>query len=327
MATSPKKRVGGIRHWLDDASDDSIIKDVINSWPFRRLAGISFLGAIDYISLGDSGLSTARRTRQQHSLHVAALANFVASNRGYSEEVRRHLVVAALLHDIGHAPLSHSVEPHFKSALGFGHHEMGLRIIDGEYRRCKPLARLLRNKCDLSLIIALIEGKAPTHLGGDLFSAKINIDTIDGIWRSCMSLAGSALGMDRIAVANAAFLAKGEHGQDTLDHFWRLKDFTYNQFITSEAGLLADWRSQTYFQKYHVPLDEADLIERESAWRKDHPMLFLSLKGGRAPLRSSEGKKVRSLPFVKRQYWVSNAQDNEDRYQVTKRDEVLSVIG
>ncbi|WP_415663466.1 HD domain-containing protein [Vibrio taketomensis] len=52
---------------------------------------------MDYLS------PETKSNRYIHSLDVAKLALFISKQRNYDEEVQDHLVVAALLHDIGHA--------------------------------------------------------------------------------------------------------------------------------------------------------------------------------------------------------------------------------
>ena len=98
-----------IEFWLSKWRSDSMIRRVLESRPVRRLKDISFLGAIDYTSLVHKGPRIGR-DRLHHTLGVAALADFISEHRNYDEETRNHVVVAALLHDIGHGPFSHAME-------------------------------------------------------------------------------------------------------------------------------------------------------------------------------------------------------------------------
>src|SRR5690606_15496075 len=105
-------------------------------------------------------LSRQLRSRAEHSLNVAALASFVSQHRGYDEDLRRHLVIAGLLHDIGHPPLSHSVEPYLKKRFGYGHHEMGEMLITGRHKAGLSLKKTLIRAVDTGFIGDLIDGKA-----------------------------------------------------------------------------------------------------------------------------------------------------------------------
>ncbi|MCA2442359.1 MULTISPECIES: HD domain-containing protein, partial [Vibrio] len=113
---------------LDRAMDyklfnDSFFKSIIDTKEFQRLKSVSFLGAIDYTDRKN------KSTRYIHSLDVAKLALYISEVRNYSTEVTNHLVAAALLHDVGHAPLSHSMEPSFFDEFGIDHHCATTQII------------------------------------------------------------------------------------------------------------------------------------------------------------------------------------------------------
>lgn len=299
--------------WRKGLSDDEAVCAVIASRPFSRLQRISFLGAIDY--LGDQGAINAYdRSRAAHSLDVAAITSFVATGRGYGAEQRRHLVVAALLHDIGHAPLSHSAEPVFKQHFGLGHHEQGERLIDGDIPGSQEFSRYLRRHFDTGLLKRLISGLAAEEEGGDLFSSPVNVDTIDGIWRSASLYQRGASAFDRLAVARAAYLEGDNH--DTLDDFWRLKGHVYNTLIHSREGLLADNLSQRYLAVRHNDLSEDWLYEDEPTWKARFESLFDTLhnvSGG------SSGELPCSIDYIAREYVVSTEHKGFGRYRVNKK--------
>ncbi len=88
------------------------IRRLIDSAPFRRLAGISQLGLVSLVYPG------ATHTRFEHSLGVYRmcllfLRRLMTDNR-FTATVSRsdaeRLIVAALLHDIGHWPYCHPLE-------------------------------------------------------------------------------------------------------------------------------------------------------------------------------------------------------------------------
>src|SRR5690606_39154141 len=91
---------------LDFIKDD-LYQSIIHTNAFKRLHGITFLGAI-----GLTNKIGKKRdiSRAEHSINVASLAYKISTARKYDDELTKHLCVAGLLHDIGHFPLSHSVE-------------------------------------------------------------------------------------------------------------------------------------------------------------------------------------------------------------------------
>lgn len=304
---------GSMDFWVKRWRADSTLAGVLESKVMQRLKDISFLGAIDYTPL-TAHADDGERSRWVHSLSVAAITDFVAETRGYDGDTRRHLVAAALLHDIGHAPLSHSVEPIFKEYLGLGHHDLGMHFIDED----EELASRLSRHFDVTMIKALIAGTADDQCGGDLFSNPIHVDTIDGILRSAKRF-GYNVGLDPFTVASAAFL-DGDHEQsrNVLDEFWCLKDEIYNKYIVSRTGVLADSFSQYYFETTATALTHENLRGTERIWQGVFPDLFdtlASLSGQEQPLPD-----VFSRTYISRKYFIAEPESSIfKRYQVKKK--------
>ncbi len=77
---------------------------------FKRLQGISQLGFVSKIFPG------ALHTRYLHSLGVMYVVDKLAKKLLLTEDERQILRLAALLHDIGHYPLSHDLELAYKKS-------------------------------------------------------------------------------------------------------------------------------------------------------------------------------------------------------------------
>src|SRR5262245_49374521 len=67
----------------------------------------------------------AEHSRFGHALGAYHLATRVTQALSLAPEIAFHVRVAALLHDIGHGPFSHTWEQVFP---GFGHEQWGVRI-------------------------------------------------------------------------------------------------------------------------------------------------------------------------------------------------------
>ncbi len=325
MSINNNKETHALSHWLETLSDDPLLVEIQQTPAFKRLWGISFLGAIDYLYPAPRS-HLSGRSRASHSRNVAALANFVATRREYATDLKRHIITAALLHDIGHAPLSHSVEPYFKSVFGLGHHELGGMALQGETPLAESLAALLKRHYDVDLIQSYIDGKAESDIGGDLFSSRINIDTIDGILRTHAVCAGF-IELDPINVARGSFLDDSGERLQVLDDFWSLKHRVYNDFITSRNGVLADWYSQAYFNERPGRLNQDDLLEDESVWKQAYPGLFKDLEAvvatrGDTPDTKAEG----SIGYVRRDYVIDKEVNGPDRYHVRKTKARMEVV-
>ncbi|WP_167855892.1 HD domain-containing protein [Natronospirillum operosum] len=292
-----------IQYWINDLEQDEVIGAVLKSRPFQRLHQVSFLGALDYVATTNKE-KKGPRSRAVHSLHVAALANFVATHRGYDNDLKRHLVIAGLLHDVGHIPLSHSVEPYVQEKFGFGHHELSEAIMRGEVDFSKVLGETLKQSADPGFLLELVNGRATPGVGGDLFSSPINIDTIDGIIRTYGYLSRRSHDLDPFSVATASFLNDDESRYSVLDQFWHTKHFVYENLINNRLGLLADNYSRLYFSEEKVPMDESALLEQESQWRRKYATLFTGLNKIDVDSRPPDSIVDKVIFYKKRVYTV-----------------------
>ncbi len=116
IPASPPVDVGALRPLLDHPS-------------FQKLRGRKQLG-VNYLVFPG-----AVHTRFEHAVGCLGLTQRLGRIHSLGEEQRRLLCAFALVHDIGHGPFSHQIEP----ILGGNHHEYGLRCLDnmrGELREC-----------------------------------------------------------------------------------------------------------------------------------------------------------------------------------------------
>lgn len=255
---------------------DSCFQDVINTDAFRRLESIHFLGSIDFLLSGSRYGVEERHTRYQHSLAVAALAKRFGLLRGASRKDLKNLVVASLLHDIGHAPLSHSLEPAFKGLYHLDHHLVGEKILKGEVKIGVRLAKAL-NRCGInnfelmSTISGLGEGVAK-----DLFARSINVDTIEGILRSASYIYRKGVTQDPEVVIEA-FAALGPSSLDVLDEFWFTKGKVYAELIQAPKGLMADYICKKYMERNAHNFESGFYYGTEKELRRIHAVLFDAL--------------------------------------------------
>ncbi len=66
----------------------------------------------------------ANHTRFEHSLGTLYLADMMCRKLGLMRDDHRLVVAAALLHDIGHGPFSHAIEPLMEDLMHRSHHEI-----------------------------------------------------------------------------------------------------------------------------------------------------------------------------------------------------------
>lgn len=325
--------VGGHRFiWKTTDTEEEfrrpLYRELIASAAFQRLGDIRFLGAIDYF-VRPSGrrLDRRRHTRLEHTLGVALLALRYAQIRNLSEQEEMLVVAAALLHDIGHAPLSHSMEPAFKEQFGLSHHRAGKEIILGHAprgvgREIKPA--LERAGIDIEQVLALISGKLEGSAHNFLFAHPINIDTIEAISRSETYIQSDPTSPPPDAVLDA--LLDPSHHARVLDGFWALKDRVYSVIINGPLGILADHISLAYMREHADEFKTDDFFLTERTLRRKHPGLFHALRNTRTQLLKALNGAATSeeapwvISFAKRHFYIDSEAlpGSPERYRQSK---------
>ncbi len=137
--------------------EDWMLK-IIDTPQFQRLRRIKQLGFANLVYPG------ANHTRFEHSLGVMHVARRIAENAELDDEV----TVAALLHDIGHAPFSHGSEAILRRYAGISHEDVD-RIIGGEL---KDIIRELG--FNLRRISRIIKGEVKSIVSGDIDADRMD---------------------------------------------------------------------------------------------------------------------------------------------------------
>jgi uncharacterized protein len=258
---------------------DPLYRDLIASAPFQRLRHIRFLGAIDYLFRPNGKSLNTRHTRYQHSLGVALLARRLSVEVGWSQPTERAFVAAALLHDIGHGPLSHSLEPVFREHFQIDHHLATLAVITTGHDGRAPLAKILSaHGVEANRVIDMISNREGEW--SPLFLGKFNLDTLEAISRCATYLLRNPLIAPPWAILRAAHIGATD-SPATLDAFWNLKNLVYSRLILSPTGVRADLNSQDFARKHLGEFKRDHFFANERELRRLHPGLFSRLNAPR----------------------------------------------
>lgn len=103
-----------------------VFLDIMESHEFQRLHDIKQLGLAYLVFPG------AHHTRLEHSLGTFHIATRMCKSLGLDEGESEIIGCAALLHDVGHAPFSHTLEWFLKDRFGFTHESLTKKIILGK---------------------------------------------------------------------------------------------------------------------------------------------------------------------------------------------------
>lgn len=149
-------------------ADDTVLP-VLDSPELQRLRHITQLGFANLVYPG------ANHSRFEHSLGTMHLADAMCRQIDLDDDARRLITVSALLHDIGHGPLSHVIEPVMAEFAGRRHHEIDWLLAGDE------MSDLL-NHCDLDWreVSAVIGGSH--HLSG-IIHGDLDVDRMDYLMR------------------------------------------------------------------------------------------------------------------------------------------------
>jgi HD superfamily phosphohydrolase len=155
-----------------------IERNVIDTFALQRLRRIRQLAGAEYV------YPAANHTRFEHVVGAMYLAGVVGENlpMELSTEEKQKVRLAALLHDVGHAPFSHLFEPFLLKYLGRNHEDMSAWIIgnsaladviDAQGFDAKELSRLAVGKVS-----------APNkRFLGQIISSSFDVDKMDFVVR------------------------------------------------------------------------------------------------------------------------------------------------
>ena len=230
---------GAIRLDRTDPAEALAI-DLIDSAPFQRLRRVRQLGPA---FLTFHGAESSRFTHSLGVLHLARLA-LQQLERHHLElaEHRAVLYAAALLHDVGHAPLSHSGEEMY----GLHHEAWSGRLI-----REHPA---LRDRLEAhapgtaSVVADLLEhGRHPCQAIKALVSSQLDCDRLDYLVRDSYST-GTTYGRLDLERILAAFtlapdgqLAITPKGLMAVEHYLVVRNLMYRSVYNHRLNVVCNW--------------------------------------------------------------------------------------
>jgi HD superfamily phosphohydrolase len=153
-------------------------RDVIDTLAVQRLRRIRQLAGAEYV------YPAANHTRFEHVLGAMYLAGVVVENlpAELSAEERQKVRLAALLHDVGHAPFSHLFEPFLLKYLGRNHEDMSTWIIANSALTDVINAQGFDAK-ELSELAVGKLSRSDRRFLGQIISSSFDVDKMDFVVR------------------------------------------------------------------------------------------------------------------------------------------------
>ncbi|HTP55635.1 MAG TPA: HD domain-containing protein [Thermoplasmata archaeon] len=179
---------------------------------FQRLWGIRQTGFAHLVFPG------ANHTRLEHSLGTYWVAGQMAERLGLPDATRRQVEAAALLHDLGHPPFSHTLDGPLHEVLGIDHEQLSRARIEGREPTGAPatgaVAEALRAHGLAPPAVAdLIDpgpGRRVPPLPGEILHGAIDADRIDYMQRDAHYTGVAHGAVDAVRLLDT-LRARGEH--------------------------------------------------------------------------------------------------------------------
>ena len=262
------------------APAEGMVMDLVDTAPFQRLRRIRQLGPA-YLTF-----HSAESSRFTHSLGVFHLARRAFERMlplaSELETYRGLLYGAALLHDIGHGPLSHTGEEMF----GLRHEAWSARVIrhHPEIRDC-----LESHESGTAEAVAnlLEHGRSPHPLIKHLVSSQLDCDRLDYLLRDSYSTGTryGQLDLDRIlgalTLAPDGDMAIHPKGLMAVEHYLVVRNLMYRSVYNHRLNVVCNWLLEKLIQTARQLGPEqvwADEVMASWLWQPDQIRLedFLS---------------------------------------------------
>ncbi|WP_289751812.1 HD domain-containing protein [Faecalibaculum rodentium] len=252
-----------------------VIWRLLDTPEFQRLRRIRQLGGVFQV------YHTAEHSRFSHSLGVYEIVRRMTEevpDIGGSLSRQEKLVVlcAALLHDVGHGPYSHS----FERLSHCSHEQMTMRLILEDTDIHTVLA-----EADPSLpaqVAAVIQGTCPNPLLCDLISSQLDADRMDYLLRDAYET-GTSYGtfdLERILrclrVKNGRLCIK-ESGMHSVEDYIMARYHMYWQGYLHPVARAYEVMLQLFFDRYSEVRSQLKIDLLENVFHLSELTCFLEL--------------------------------------------------
>lgn len=210
-----------------------LLFDIISHPWFQRLRHIKQLGLTDYV------YPAAQHTRFQHALGAMYLMTRVLDllrKKGIeiSDEEYEASVICVLLHDIGHGPLSHTLEDSLLT--GINHESLS-------YLFMQQLNKEFNGA--LSLSLKIFQNTYKRKFFHQLVSSQLDIDRLDYLKRDCFfsGVSEGTIGVDRIISLLTVYkdqLVVEEKGILSIENFLNARRLMYWQVYLHKTTVSAE---------------------------------------------------------------------------------------
>ena len=250
---------------------EALAMDLIDTAPFQRLRRIRQLGPA---FLTFHGAESSRFTHSLGVLHLARQAfDGLVALKPALEEHRGVLLAAALLHDVGHGPLSHSGEEMY----GLRHEAWSARLVR-QHPALRDRLEAYAPGTALAVADLLEHGQYPEPAIKSLVSSQLDCDRLDYLLRDSYSTGArfGQLDLERIlaalTLAADGNIAIHPKGLMAVEHYLVVRNLMYRSVYNHRLNMVCNWLlSQTIATARRLgPAQvDADRVMARWLWQPD----------------------------------------------------------
>ena len=220
--------------------EEKMVMELIDSSPFQRLRRIKQLGPAH---LTFHGAESSRFTHSLGVFHIARRAiNHLSELDSRLKEHKFILYGAALLHDVGHGPLSHTSEEVFR----IKHEVWTAKLINSNQELTMILNKY--GKDNAKIISDLIQSRiSPEKSIISLISSQLDCDRLDYLMRDSYTTGAryGQLDIDRIisamTIAPDGDLAIHPKGLMAVEHYLVIRNLMYRSVYNHRLNEVCNW--------------------------------------------------------------------------------------
>ncbi|MDT0621434.1 HD domain-containing protein [Croceitalea vernalis] len=237
---------------------NELIFNLIADPYFQRLRRISQMGLSFLVYPG------AHHTRFHHalgSMHLMVQAIRVLKFKKVllTEDEENGLLVAILLHDIGHGPFSHALE--YNLVGGIDHETISLRFMEQLNRKYEGA---------LSTAIKIFKGEHPRKFLNQLVSSQLDMDRLDYLKRDSFytGVTEGNISSERMITMLNVFegeLVVEEKGIYSVEKFLMARRFMYWQVYLHKTGLVAEQLLIKLMNRARLLVQDGSVLECSNA--------------------------------------------------------------
>ena len=305
-----------------DIKLDGLFLDLIEAPEIQRLYNIKQLGLAHLVFPG------AHHSRLEHSLGTYYVSCKVSDNLNLEKNERDLIACAALLHDIGHGPFSHTLEYILRDTLNIDHIDLTEKLIFGESTIFDEKEKnyidspsvfeiLIEHNINQKEISNIIRGKInrKPYLS-QLLNSSIDVDQLDYLVRDAYytGVAYGAIDIDRFIqtlIINKGSLAVLKKGIGVIENILMARALMYSSVYFHRTVRIAE----LMLSKSIELIDNLDPLE----FIKKTDFELLSDLKNKGPYQHEIVTRLKYRKLFKQAYAFSGVYSNGNQLNVIKK--------